>query len=586
VKKLFILWILLLPSLAFGAMPVNPSYVSPTGSGEACTIESPCALSYANANAAAGDLIYLRGGTYATTLAPANSGNCTPPSFPDSCRIRFAAYTAETPIITSSNDGLLIDGKSYIKVDGIKVLDTPFGKYWMMITNGASYNEVLNSTFTQTTTASAYACNINEGSTHNWFHHNTIYNEGPSGTCVEGAGLLKIGSATVGDHTANYNTIEDNTLYHGSHDTLSVHTLYGVYRNNHVYNDGFLTNPGGCYIGPHTGNPSNSKYAHRNFVFDSPAEGGTTPEYNLIEGNRIGYATVNPANEGAEQIVFYVPNHIARYNALYGGDAQGFYFKEGVKASNNHVYNNTLYKNGQYTGPNGDNAIATIAMVFEVATPDQMNKVKNNLMYGNFNLTNPYFGLKDWAQKGGGDPAEDQVIVNNWCDGTVDGVLCTANGDPKFTEPTITDMTSAVLPNLSLQADSDAINRGVSLTTAHGAGSTSSTLIVHDALYFQDGTWGSTLTRILGTLAADWIAIGTVANVHQISSINYATNTITLATTTTWADDAEIWLYKKSDGVQVLYGSAPDYGAYEYVTIVPAVQNIIGILIGTGIKFE
>lgn len=32
----------------------------------------------------------------------------------------------------------------------------------------------------------------------------------------------------------------------------------------------------------------------------------------------------------------------------------------------------------------------------------------------------------------------------------------------------------------------------------------------------------------------------------------------------TWADDAPIWLYKKSDGTRVLYGSAPDYGAYEY----------------------
>jgi hypothetical protein len=63
---------------------------------------------------------------------------------------------------------------------------------------------------------------------------------------------------------------------------------------------------------------------------------------------------------------------------------------------------------------------------------------------------------------------------------------------------------------------------------------------------------------------ADWIAIGTVDNVVQIQSIDYSTNTITLAAPTTWADGAPIWLYKKSDGTQVLSGSAPDMGAHEY----------------------
>jgi hypothetical protein len=34
----------------------------------------------------------------------------------------------------------------------------------------------------------------------------------------------------------------------------------------------------------------------------------------------------------------------------------------------------------------------------------------------------------------------------------------------------------------------------------------------------------------------------------------------------TWSDNAPIWLYKKSDGTQVLFGSAPDMGAHEYVS--------------------
>jgi len=78
---------------------------------------------------------------------------------------------------------------------------------------------------------------------------------------------------------------------------------------------------------------------------------------------------------------------------------------------------------------------------------------------------------------------------------------------------------------------------------------------------FQDGTWGSDLARGV-TLFPDWIAIGTVGNVVQISSINYDTNVITLASPMTWSDKAPIWLYKNSSGVRVLYGTAPDIGAH------------------------
>jgi hypothetical protein len=81
---------------------------------------------------------------------------------------------------------------------------------------------------------------------------------------------------------------------------------------------------------------------------------------------------------------------------------------------------------------------------------------------------------------------------------------------------------------------------------------------VDDAMYFQDGTWGSSLDNT----QADWVAIGTVNNIVQISSINYNTNTITLASPITWSDNDSIWLYKKSDGTRVLYGNAPDYGAF------------------------
>jgi len=56
-----------------------------------------------------------------------------------------------------------------------------------------------------------------------------------------------------------------------------------------------------------------------------------------------------------------------------------------------------------------------------------------------------------------------------------------------------------------------------------------------------------------------------VTNIAQISAINYGTDTITLASPLTWSDNAPVYLYKKSDGVRVLYGSAPDQGAHEFM---------------------
>jgi hypothetical protein len=178
--------------------------------------------------------------------------------------------------------------------------------------------------------------------------------------------------------------------------------------------------------------------------------------------------------------------------------------------------------------------------------------VKNNIVYGDnsyyLSVNRPSFYMGDIL------PTSTNTIVNNFV---------TSDGDPKFVNPDLTKTTSITLPDLNLQSFSPAIDGGIHLTEASGAGTNSITLVVDDVLYFQDATWGSDLARGI-TLFPDWIAIGSVSNVVQIQSINYATNRITLASPMTWTDNAPVWLYKKSDGAIVLQGSAPDMGAYEY----------------------
>lgn len=114
--------------------------------------------------------------------------------------------------------------------------------------------------------------------------------------------------------------------------------------------------------------------------------------------------------------------------------------------------------------------------------------------------------------------------------------------------------------NFNLTSSSPARNHGTNLTTAVGSGSGSTTLVVADAAYFQDG-YGLTGVQ------PDCIAIGTISNHVCISAgtINYGTNTITLATAATWATSDPIWLYSKSDGAVVLTDTnGPDSGAFPF----------------------
>ncbi|MBE3142388.1 MAG: hypothetical protein IMZ61_00460 [Planctomycetes bacterium] len=172
------------------------------------------------------------------------------------------------------------------------------------------------------------------------------------------------------------------------------------------------------------------------------------------------------------------------------------------------------------------------------------------------------------------DPPSNTIRDNSWGTNWVN-----ANGNPLFVDETHNDLTSSTQPDLNITSLSGCIDGGTHLALANGSEINSTTLMVkscdinaygnpigesNPALYFQDGTWGSALTHGV-TLFPDWIAIGTVGNVVEISSIDYSTNTITLASPMTWSNNDKIWLYKDSGGRCVLNGTAPDYGAREFI---------------------
>lgn len=594
---------LTLPMVALAAT----HWVSPTGSSSwsSCVGSTPlsgtsaCSLDTANGSAVAGDLVYLRGGTYdlggSSGIQPTNNGLAgTPPTM-----ITFQAYSNETPTLVNGNDPFDLSGVSYISIKGLT-----FGTMivsWGRIENGAHHNEIANNTFN--TSAGGGPTLIITGAsnkkwvTHNWIHDNHFIvtgqaNGGEGKGCTDGGGdVVNIGVAqgAYGNSSDNdnYNTIENNFFEHAPHAAFDNYGMYIVFRNNIIHNEPWSP---GCktYTNPPTYSSSNynGMFGHRNFQitedYDRPAT------YVLVEGNRSGYAGVNDANDGADDFSLAAPQNIVRYNFFYAAMNPGLMFKYswgsglnsgGNGGTYNRVYSNTLYDNGLGYPWAHTCGLSTCPwpqsnISLYVGGSGLGNVLKNNLMY----LSSSFkYWTSDVMDKGAPSNGWSEItglVANNWCTGTQSSNGgCSAYGDPKFTNPDLSNPSSKTLPDLSLQSTSGAIDGGTYLTTATNSGSNSTTLTVADALYFQDGTWGSDLARasagLGGTMQPDWIAIGTVTSTVQIGSISYGSynapaGTITLASPMTWSKGAPIWLYKRSDGSQVLYGAAPDYGANEY----------------------
>jgi len=588
-------------------------WVSPTGTAAwpACSGSTPlnaasaCSLVAANNNAAAGDTIYLRGGIYRQTsssrcennyncgIAPRNRGTAN-------ARITFMGYPGETPVITAdtglvSSKGITIFGTgpgvgTYIRVSGITFRNLYL---WASLSNYANHNEIDRCIFYSDTgqdfggAAGLSISSMCSGGTswvcyskHNWIHHNTFSKAHEYGdqACHEGADLIRIGSAysSSSDNQStteqcDYNTVEYNRIAYAGHALMDTYGGYNVVRGNIMHNEGWITDYSGgkCTFPP----MPNGKYGHRGL--QTTEDYARPRQYVLVEGNRFGFSSANPNNPGDANYVIASPATIVRFNYSFGGHQSGIGTKyDGIPDQATalqrrgaggtgpymiRIYNNTTFWNG-HTYPYMKSAQPGCATCpgklagINVFGDARDVIVKNNIAYNNYSYT--LYGY-DITWGSGKNPAEypaNMIEVNNWK---------TSNGDPRFVNPYVGDPTSATLPNLALQSSSGAIDRGIHLTQARGAGSSSTTLVVDDAMYFQDGTWGSDLARGV-SFFSDWIAIGTVTKVVQISSINYSTNTITLASPMSWSDRDRIWLFRKSDRGTVLIGAGPDIGASEF----------------------
>lgn len=485
------------------------------------TVSSPWkTITKANQTLTAGDTVYIKAGTYNSYIAPAKSGT-------SSMRITYKNYGTDKVTIQNAAYGILLDGKSYITVQGINFTNLD---RFMYLQNGANYNIIAYSNFDYGRSNGWAGSIIYRNSSYNWIHHSRFSNYGEckagNGPGSDSGTVLDIGNEEDGADASRYNVIEDSTLYHGGHHVMGVFSRYNTIRNNYLHNDAWSNGRG-----------------HRNLYLQGVTTGSG---YVLFEGNRLGYSTrgCNNASPTVGSVTMTTSNNIFRYNKIYHSVAYGLgtgsYNSQGSQydtGSYNKIYNNTIFNSGYNIDPSYNNGSEDTAIWFSNSV-NTGNIVKNNLYSANYQV---HSGV-----------TAKQTFADNWNGDT--------QGAPKFVNASTTppvDKTDAILPNLDLQSGSPAIDKGGALTTITSPTGSGTSLNVSNASYFQDGTYGPP-----GVVQADWIAVGTPTNAVQISSISG--NTINLVKSINWTNGQSVWLYKKSDGVIVLYGNAPDAGAYEF----------------------
>jgi len=562
-KLLFLLFLLAAPSWA-----ADVYWVSPTGAASWAAAESDTPLSgtactdlaTACSNVVAGDTVYLRAGDYTDPLYLDNKDGTS------GSRIVFEGYESEQVTIKNSTNldgtylyGIGLAGSDYITIKKIDVeaqdiTTSGTSQSRPFYGSGSDYSifddlhiDSNCNDIPQFTAVKFFNCS------HSWLKNSLIEWTGDINPANgDDRGGPTVGNPTGTDTSASW-TIENNVFRGGAHHTLEIEGLYHVVRNNYFNNDSWMDDPGGN--APQDPD-DNGLYGNRLLAVSHDYDAQNDPTYVLVEGNRFGPSgTPSDDNGEASVLLAAADNVITRYNEIYLAESLGFYLKSITTYNPDYTvtYNNTVFDVGNWPAGNSQLRNEGIGM----SSGSTNNDFRNNLIWDPAAPVNRAI----WAVGG----ANTLTAVGTFTDNYVGDIITGDKGyeyaasAPDFVDTTL-NFDSETVPDLSLQASSGAIDAGGSLTLANGSGSSSSLLTVDNAMFFQDGSWGSSLA----SLDADVIAIGTVSNIVAISSINYSTNVITLAASMTWNDNDDIWLYSKSDGVRVLYGTAPDQGAFEY----------------------
>ncbi|MFH1642548.1 MAG: fibronectin type III domain-containing protein [Nanoarchaeota archaeon] len=384
---------------------------------------------------------------------------------------------------------------------------------------------------------------------------------------IENNYMDSVGSSNTIDselHLSDWWIIKDNVIYdcgyksvvigHGSNNLIDSNFFYGG-GNDIIYDGSFTTSVIRNNIAYNNDPAIIASNYHLDF-FQWDGEGGANSIQGLlIEGNT--HINCDDSSGNCHFVIIRNPSGntaehpIIRYNYVNDLDGSGILIGGGSTDQVDYarVYNNDLTEFSSKTISAGG--------AFLVFYMGDYGKLRNNIGY---DCCHP-----DWYPWSESTPVFDNDYdiafrvgdTGNW--GSASARYNGYYDEPHYAAYRNQDPGLINYPyGPEISSDSFAIDKGGPLTNVATADTgNGTTLAVGDARWFQPG-WAGT--------QADWIAVGSVSNVVQISLINYTTNTITLANSISRNDGDSVWLYKKSDGQIVLYGSAPDVGAFEYVS--------------------
>jgi hypothetical protein len=462
---------------------------------------------------AAGQTCLVYPGTYDERITPAHSGLAQQP-------ITFQAATSTRPIVK----GWTLTGRSYITITGFEVTNpadpSGNGNYISFIIDGANHIRIADNYVHDTSfyAIRANGCASCSKASYLYIGKNTFTRIGPEGSRWR-----------VMELWTDYSIIENNDASYTA-DFSGTFGHHNVIRGNTFHNS-YKADAGGdhidfwqswCATGLPAPEAANYTLIENNYVHDTP---DADEHFGLINGTDGcgGPTTI-----------------IVRHNAVLNG-GETFYAADTNQQSAAYyhkIYNNTVrtllspsdHKAGATTGVTTGSWINNLFYDASAATaPFNGYGLKSGdvTSIGDYNLGFMSSGSKAWAAP---ISLEAHHVLNQ---------------DPLFVG----------VSDLHLQATSPAHDAGGPLTTvAAGDSGSGVTLLVDDAHFFQDGWAG---------VNADWVRVGATTAV-QISSIDYNTNTLKLASPISRSPGDPVYLYKDSTGRQVLFGSAPDIGAYEY----------------------
>jgi len=475
-------------------------------------------LARAGATVVAGDTVIVgAGGSYDEAVTFKNSGASGNP-------IAIVAAPGTRPKVRRFD----LSYKSYITVNGFEITNEGYtpDRNPSIFLRGTRGVRIINNYLHDTTTNTAGIRVAGAKAFDLYLSGNTLNGIGPVGNRA-------IGMELWGDNILS----EGNDISH----TQDFTRVYGS--RNIIRNDVWHDTPA-----------SEQPTAHIDGMqsFCSNGMPNEAANYLLIEGV---YYHDNPGPDEHFALINATSNCggsttvILRENILYGfGEATYISDTNRSFGSFHKVYNNTVV-NAPFGGSRN-----TITVSLSGITG---GSVLNNIFVDAITNGNP---LNMYTLKPG-----DSTSVGNH------NLAFFTSGSVRWSNPIAAERNSKLnrnplfvgAPDFHLQAQSPAIDAGGALTTVSVEDTGNGTnLVVNDSHFFQDG-WGGA--------QPDWIAVGTTGNSVQISSIDYATNAITLAEPITRRAGQSVWLYKNSTGLRVLYGTAPDLGALEFGdTRVPA----------------